>query len=122
MATEQKHVVVAGGGVGALEAVLALRDLVGDAVSVELVAPAESFVFAPMTVAAPFDRGGAARYPLADFAREQGAALRTDAVASVEPGVRTLVTAGGERVPYDALLVAIGARTVDGVDGAVMFP
>ncbi len=122
MADERKTVVVAGGGIGALEAVLALRDLVGDAVDIELIAPAESFVFAPMTVAAPFDRGGAAQYPLADFAREQGATLRSDTLESVEPETKTLTTSGGARVSYDALLVAIGARPVDAVAGAATFP
>jgi sulfide:quinone oxidoreductase len=117
-----KRVLIAGGGVGALEAVLALRELAGDAVSIELVAPKEDFVFAPMSVAAPFERGGAARYPLADFAREQGLHLRRDAVSAIEPETRMVVTAGGGRVPYDVLLVAVGARPVPAVDGAVTFP
>jgi sulfide:quinone oxidoreductase len=122
MSHEPKRVVVAGGGVGALETVLALRELVGDAVSIELIAPAEDFVFAPMTVAAPFDRGGAARYSLAEFAHEQGASVRRDAVSSVEADGNMVVTASAERVPYEVLVVAIGARKADAVEGAVTFP
>ena len=59
------HVVVAGGGVAALEAVLALRALAEYRVTLELVAPNEDFVERPLAVALPFEAASPERLPLA---------------------------------------------------------
>ncbi len=48
------RVLVAGGGVAALEAVLALRSLAGDRVRVELLAPTAGFAQRPYSVRSPF--------------------------------------------------------------------
>ena len=48
------RVLIAGGGVAALEAMLALRALAADRVSVVLVAPDREFVYRPLAVAEPF--------------------------------------------------------------------
>ena len=64
----RSRVVIAGGGVAGLEAVLALRDLLGDRVEMTLVSPEREFVYRPMAVAAPFARGHAQRHRLADIA------------------------------------------------------
>ena len=50
------EVVIAGGGVGALEAVLALHTLAGARVKVTLVAPTDVFSYRPMAVLEPFVR------------------------------------------------------------------
>ena len=49
-------VLIAGGGVAALEAVLALEALAGARVRIELLTPADEFVFRPLLVGEPFDR------------------------------------------------------------------
>ena len=49
---------VAGGGVAALEALLALHELVGRHVQLELLAPGTQFLNRPASVAAPFGLGG----------------------------------------------------------------
>ena len=105
------RVVVAGGGVAGLEALLALRDLAGDRVAVTLVSPEREFVFRPMSVAAPFSRGHAARHPLADVARHTGADLVRTRVTGIETGKRHVVLEDGDRLAFDALLVAVGARS-----------
>jgi sulfide:quinone oxidoreductase len=51
-------VLIAGGGVAALEAMMALRDLAGERVRMTLVAPEPDFVYRPMAVAAPGWGGG----------------------------------------------------------------
>ena len=51
------HVVVAGGGVAGLEAVLALTDIVGTHVRITLVAPDDDFVYRPLSVGEPFALG-----------------------------------------------------------------
>src|SRR5215213_7275582 len=53
--TRQMRVVVAGGGVAGLEAVLALQSLAGELLEIELLAPARHFTYRPLAVAAPFD-------------------------------------------------------------------
>ena len=54
---EKLHVLVAGGGVAALEAMVALRKLAGELVEVELVSPDADFFYRPLSVAEPFGRG-----------------------------------------------------------------
>ena len=105
------RVVVAGGGVAGLEAILALRDLAGDRVALTLVSPEREFVFRPMSVAAPFSRGHAARHPLAAAAAQTGAELVRAQVTAVDAGERQVVLEDGDRLGYDALLVAVGARS-----------
>jgi sulfide:quinone oxidoreductase len=102
-------VVIAGGGVAALETLLALRDMAGERVDVELVSPVASFTYRPMTVAQPFQRGHAETYDLADIAAELGATFVQDAVAEVMPGSRRVRCASGRTLEYDALVVAVGA-------------
>ena len=48
------RVLIAGGGVAALEAALALRALAADRVSVELLAPVTQFPHRPSSVRSPF--------------------------------------------------------------------
>ena len=56
-ANKKRKVLIAGGGVAALEAALALRDLAADRVDVELLAPEPHFWYRPLSVAAPFELG-----------------------------------------------------------------
>ena len=104
------QVVIAGGGVAALEASLALRALAGEAIGVKLIASRPEFVNRPMTVREPFSYAQAQRYSLAEIAGDIGAELVQDTVASVDPAARTVHTAAGSEHRYDALLVALGAR------------
>jgi sulfide:quinone oxidoreductase len=103
------EVLIAGGGVAALEGALALRDLAGDRVNVKLLAPNSEFVYRPMIVREPFAYSRAQRYPLADVAQDAGAELVEDALASVDPASQTVRGASGSTYHYDALLVALGA-------------
>jgi len=105
------RVVVAGGGVAGLEALLALRDLAGARVELTLLSPDPDFVYRPMAVAEPFARGHAVRHALADIARDLGVELVHGALTEVDAESRVAVTATGERLSYDALLVAVGARS-----------
>src|SRR6476469_4463187 len=64
------RVLIAGGGVAALEAALALRALAENRVTVELVAPKTEFTYRPLAVAEPFRVGEAS----------EGEELRYDAL------------------------------------------
>ena len=107
---ESFRVVVAGGGVAGLESLLALHDLASGLVSLTLVSPEPDFVFRPMAVAVPFSRGHAKRHPLTAVARETDAELVRARVTEVDAAGREAVLDDGTRLPYDALLVAVGAR------------
>jgi sulfide:quinone oxidoreductase len=112
MTTSPLRVVVAGGGVAGIEALLTMHALAGDRVELILADAQPDFVYRPMKVAEPFARGAARRYPIADMARDAGARLVADAVTTVDGDARVAYTAGGEALRYDALLLATGARSV----------
>jgi sulfide:quinone oxidoreductase len=114
-------VVVAGGGVGGLEALVALRGLAADAVDLQLIAPDETFSLRALTVLEPFGSGRPRDYPLADLARDLDATLRRDAVAAVHPERRRVTLRSGEEIAYDALVLAVGARTYPAYGHGVMF-
>jgi sulfide:quinone oxidoreductase len=102
--------VIAGGGVAALEGALALRDLAGDRLSITMLAPDPDFVYRPMTVGEPFAYGRAQRYTLSDMAKDIDVELREQSFAWVNPAACVAYTDSGEELPYDALLLALGAR------------
>ena len=82
-------VLICGGGVAAVEAVLALRDLAGDRVDLTFVSPHPDFVLAPLAVGAPFSVSHVPHWPLSEVAYEldaehiAGALSRVDAMRIV---------------------------------------
>jgi sulfide:quinone oxidoreductase len=104
------RVLIVGGGVGALEAALALRQMAPEQTDVTVLAPNEEFVYRPMTVGEPFGYATAHSYPLAPIVAAAGAELRAGELDWVDRGERLVHTAGGEEIAYDAMLLALGAR------------
>ena len=104
------RVVIAGGGVAGLEAALALREMAGEAVRITLLAPNRDFVYRPMTVREPFGFRRAERYPIDEFAGAVAAELIQDELAGVDRHTRSVVTGGGSSIPYDALVLGLGAE------------
>jgi sulfide:quinone oxidoreductase len=115
------EVVIVGGGVAALEALIALRDLAGDRLRITLAAAAREFVYRPMTVAEPFELGTARRYPLQEIAADFDARLVPAVVAGVDAPARRVMCSTGETLAYDRLIIAPGARTMEAFDGAITF-
>jgi sulfide:quinone oxidoreductase len=104
------RVLIAGGGVAALEAALALRDLAADRVDITLLAPQPEFVYRPMRVREPFGYAEARRYPLDQIAHDIGVGLIAESFRWLEADHRTVHTDSGQALEYDALLLAMGAR------------
>ena len=111
-------IVIAGGGVAGLEALLALRAMARDRVRLTLIAPDPDFSYRPLAVAEPFGLGHAHRVPLTRFAADAEAELVIDAVVGVDDDARELRLRDGGTRPFEALIVATGGRAVAGVKGA----
>ncbi len=114
------HVVIAGGGVAALETLLALRALAGEQPRITLLAPDSDFVLRASAVLEPFARGRARRVPIREITEEHGAHLVADALRSVDPEDHVAVMAGAD-LDYDTLVVALGTITEPACPGAIMF-
>jgi sulfide:quinone oxidoreductase len=115
------RVLISGGGVAGVEALLGLSTLAEGRVEVELLSPTEEFVYRPLLVAEPFGAAEVLRLDLKDVAADAGARYRKDALASVDPAARTIKTASGTTLEYEALLIAHGATPVEAVPGALAF-
>jgi sulfide:quinone oxidoreductase len=115
------RVLIAGGGVAALEAALALRALAEDRVAVELLAPEPHFWYRPLAVAEPFALGAVRHFELSELAAEAGAMHSLGALVAVDAAGHVALTATGGELTYDALLVACGAVPVAAIDGALTF-
>jgi sulfide:quinone oxidoreductase len=121
MADRAFRVVIAGGGVAALEAALALQALAGKRVGIEVVAPEPHFYYRPLAVAAPFAPRELRRYDLGALLGHAGALLTLGAVTAVDADSCEAHTDGGAVLSYDALIVACGATPRAVVDGALTF-
>lgn len=113
--------VIAGGGVAAIEAALALNELVGDRADTVMVAPDREFVYRPLAVAEPFGLGSAARLPLSELASRAGAELRPRTLRAVDSERRVAVLDSGEEIGYDALFLGLGARASEALAGALTY-
>jgi sulfide:quinone oxidoreductase len=87
-----------------------LRRLLGDAVSLTVVAPNDELVYRPLAVREPFAFRSARRYRLRQLAGDTDAEWVKDTLEWVDPQGQKIHTGAGQALPYDALLVAIGAR------------
>jgi sulfide:quinone oxidoreductase len=105
------RVLIAGGGVAGLETLLALRALAGDRVDVTIVAPELRFVNRSMAVDQPFKRQRVRGIRFADAVAELGARWQRGALDRVEHAQRQVVTRDGDELAYDALVLAVGARS-----------
>ena len=115
------RVVIAGGGVAALEALLALRAISPTRFEIDLVAPDAEFHGRPLSVGEPFGLVTQRHLSLHDFAAEHSARFHHAAVARVDAMRRRVVTTAGEELGYDALLLATGAAARPALPGALTF-
>ena len=108
-AAKRDGVVIAGGGVAALECLMGIRDLAGSEVPITLVAPSDEFVYRPRSVGEAFNRGHAQRYALGPIVADFDATLLRGSVVEVDSDAGEIVTDAGEHIPYDLLVLALGA-------------
>jgi sulfide:quinone oxidoreductase len=117
----KESVVIAGGGVAAMEGALALRDLAADRVEVTICSPRPSFVYRPYAVGVPYGVSRVGTYWLEPLATAAGARYRCDSIALVDRDNRLAVTHDGESIPYGELIVCPGTKLLWPVPGAITF-
>jgi sulfide:quinone oxidoreductase len=115
------RVLVAGGGIAAIELVVALRKLAGDRVELELLAPGDELVYRPLLVAEPFGGGAVHRFPLDEILSDQRTTHRPGALAGLRAEAHEAVAADGSTLPYDAVAIATGAAGLPAIRGTLTF-
>jgi sulfide:quinone oxidoreductase len=118
---ERFSVVIAGGGVAAMEGLLRLRRLAGDAVKITLLAPNEEFGFRALSVKEPFAMGHGARHSVRHIARDADAEWVKDTLSWVDVDAQQVHTGESGPIAYDALLLGIGGRMESFLEHAVTF-
>jgi sulfide:quinone oxidoreductase len=114
------RIIIAGGGVAALEGALALGALAVERLTIEMVGPEPHFWYRPLSVAEPFELGETNRYELGALAAAAGATFTLGTLQGVDAARHEAKTSVGA-IPYDILLVAIGAVPTPAVPGALTF-
>ena len=117
-----RKVVIVGGGVAGLEALLALHDMAGDRAEITVVAPVPDFVYKPLMVEEPFDLGPAEQYALAPLTQELGASFVQERVAGVSADQQRVELGDGSSLDYDFLIVCVGGRFRPALEGVRTFP
>jgi sulfide:quinone oxidoreductase len=115
------EVLVAGGGVAAAEAVVALRALAGRRVRLALLAPDPLLRPSQLAVGVPFGFGAPAPLALDELAQRFDLTLHDAGLTAVFPDSRVALDSRGRRHAYDVLLVAVGARPRRALTGALLF-
>lgn len=115
------RVLIVGGGLAALEAMLALRHLAGDRVRTAIVSPQRDFIYRPLAVAEAFGLRRTRRFDLGALTESAGAELVAAKMVGVEPERRRILIDDGEALSYDALVLTCGARPQVALPGAITF-
>ena len=106
----RQRVLIAGSGVAGLETLLALRALAGDRVDITLVTPDSRFVNRSMAVDQPFRTQRRRGIRMDRVAAEHNAGWHCGVLDRVEHHRGVAVTKDGHELPYDSLVLALGAR------------
>lgn len=113
--------VIAGGGVAALEAVLTFNELARSKLRLTVLSADPAFRYMPLAVTEAFQGGHAYRLGLAGILAGLEARLLVDSLEGVDVAARKLHLAEGPGLAYDALLIAIGGRRRGTLPGAITF-
>lgn len=103
------HVLIAGGGVAAIECLLGLHDLAGDRLHLTLLSDRLRFDERAVALGEPFGGDRPHHVDLPVLASEHGAAFVHGWIASVNLAAHVVATREGTTMPYDVLVVATGA-------------
>lgn len=118
-----RRVLIAGGGLAALEALLALSGLLGERAQITLIAPSERFTYRPPATSEAFTSLAEPpeSYDLRETAAYTGARFQRGRLEAVAPSIKTVRLASAAVLRYDSLVLALGARARVAIRGALTF-
>src|SRR4051794_18351806 len=103
------RVLIAGGGVAGVECLLGLHELAADRVAITLLSVRRELVEGAVALGEPFGGARAQHVDLAQLATETGASFVRGTWAGVDADGHTITTLEGASLPYDVLVMAVGA-------------
>jgi sulfide:quinone oxidoreductase len=106
---QRLRVLIVGGGVAGVECLLGLHELAGDRVDVTILSESRELVEGAVALGEPFGGARAQHVDLAELATESGAWFVHGVLAEVDVDAHTVTTLDGASLPYDVLVVAVGA-------------
>ena len=112
---------IIGGGVAALEAMLALDAASYKGADVHLFSPQPKFVLKPLAVSSGFGRGGVLNFDLPKLTATAGATFHESGISEVDTSSRMLNLSNGSQFEYDFLIASPGAESRDSVPGAMTY-
>jgi sulfide:quinone oxidoreductase len=118
---DRAHVLIAGGGFGGVETMLALRALAPEQVKVSLISTSPLLAYKPAATTESFEDAPSLAYDLQEIATDVGATFRIDRVEAVAPAAHRVRLASFTHLDYDALVLAVGARASSAIPGALTF-
>lgn len=121
MGKDHPKIVIAGGGVAALEVLLGLRRLLSERAEITLISPQDKFVYRPMAITEPFGGAAVPSFDLTELLAGQRPILVQDSLAAIDPVKRVAVTEGGREFAFDKAVVAIGAHSEPVIERALTF-
>jgi len=104
------RVVIAGGGIAAVEGLLRLRRLAGPSVDITVLAPEEELRYRPLAVEEPFAGRRLKRFSMRSIARATEVEWVQDTIEWLDPDAQSVHTGADDTLEYDALLLAVGGR------------
>lgn len=118
-----RKVLICGGGLAAVESLLALRASMGERVELTLLASGEQLTFRPAASFEAFDSGGGrpSSFSLREIAADAQARFHHGRLEAVAPAARAVRLSCGDSLRYDSLILALGARARVAVPGALTF-
>ena len=114
-------VVVCGGGVAGLEAILRLRRLAGDRLDITLLSPSETFRYRPWIVLEPFDQVAVRHYPISRLVQDAGCRWIRGELGWVNRTAHVAYTQSGDEISYDAVVIALGGRELPAPPAVLSF-
>ncbi|MGA7434971.1 MAG: FAD-dependent oxidoreductase [Solirubrobacterales bacterium] len=112
---------IIGGGVAALEAMLALDAISYSGADVHLFSPKSRFVLKPLAVLSGFGRGGMLNFDLRKLTATAGASFHNLSVSEVDTNRRVLDLSDGTEFDYDYLIASPGTKSLYSVPGTTTY-